>query len=106
MSDDVIIIGAGQAGAQTAIVLRQNNFASAITMIGDEAYVPYERPPLSKGFLAGDVELDRMSMRPAAFYADKNIDVRLKTTVSHIDRGRKTISLATGEVLPLSLIHI
>ena len=100
MSDDVIIIGAGQAGAQTAIVLRQNNFASAITMIGDEAYVPYERPPLSKGFLAGDVELDRMSMRPAAFYADKNIDVRLKTTVSHIDRGRKTISLATGAVLP------
>ncbi len=99
MTENVLIIGAGQAGAQTAIFLRQNNFPGPITMIGDEAYVPYERPPLSKGFLAGDVELERMAMRPAAFYADKKIDVRLKTTVSHIDRVQKTVGLATGEVL-------
>ncbi|MCC6915207.1 MAG: FAD-dependent oxidoreductase [Rhodospirillaceae bacterium] len=99
MSENVLIIGAGQAGAQTAIFLRQNQFAGPITMIGDEAYVPYERPPLSKGFLAGEVELERMAMRPAAFYADKNIDLRLKTTVSHIDRVQKTVGLSTGEVL-------
>ena len=60
MSDNVLIIGAGQAGAQTAIFLRQNHFTGSITVIGDEAYVPYERPPLSKGFLAGDVEIERM----------------------------------------------
>ena len=100
MTENVLIIGAGQAGAQTAIFLRQNNFQGPITMIGDESYVPYERPPLSKGFLSGDVELERMTMRPAAFYADKNIDLRLKTNASHIDRVQKTIGLSTGEVLP------
>ncbi|MGE3332481.1 MAG: NAD(P)/FAD-dependent oxidoreductase [Rhodospirillaceae bacterium] len=99
MSENVLIIGAGQAGAQTAIFLRQNQFAGPITMIGEEAYVPYERPPLSKGFLAGEVELERMAMRPATFYADKNIDLRLKTKVFHIDRVQKTIGLSTGEVL-------
>ncbi len=99
MNENVIIIGAGQAGAQTAIFLRQNHFAGPITMIGDEAYVPYERPPLSKGFLAGEVELERMAMRPATFYADKDIELRLKTKVSHIDRVQKTIGLSTGEVL-------
>lgn len=100
MSDNVLIIGAGQAGAQTAITLRQNHFTGPITMIGDETYVPYERPPLSKGFLAGDVELERMAMRPAAFYADKTIELRLKSTVLHIDRVQKTVGLASGEVLP------
>lgn len=99
MSENVLIIGAGQAGAQTAIFLRQNQFTGPITMIGDEAYVPYERPPLSKGFLAGEVELERMAMRPATFYVDKNIDLRLKTTVSHIDRVQKTVGLSSGEVL-------
>ncbi len=99
MSDNVLIIGAGQAGAQTAIFLRQNKFDGAITMIGDEAYVPYERPPLSKGFLSGDVEFERMAMRPESFYADKHIDLRLKTRVSHIDRVQKTVGLESGEVL-------
>ncbi|MGE4062157.1 MAG: NAD(P)/FAD-dependent oxidoreductase [Rhodospirillaceae bacterium] len=100
MSDNVLIVGAGQAAAQTAIFLRQNHFAGPITIIGDEAYLPYERPPLSKGFLAHEVELERMYMRPASFYADKHIDLRLKSTVLHIDRVQKTVGLATGEVLP------
>src|SRR5687768_11940297 len=99
MADNVLIIGAGQAGAQTAIFLRQNHFTGAITLIGDEAYVPYERPPLSKGFLAGEVELERMAMRPASFYADRTIELRLKSTVLHIDRVQKTVGFANGEVL-------
>lgn len=100
MSDNVVIIGAGQAGAQTAIYLRQNHFTGSITVIGDEAYVPYERPPLSKGFLAGEVEIERMSMRPVTFYADKSIDLRLKTTALHVDRVQKTVGLANGDVIP------
>jgi 3-phenylpropionate/trans-cinnamate dioxygenase ferredoxin reductase subunit len=99
MSENVIIVGAGQAAAQTAIFLRQNGFEGPVTMIGDEAYIPYERPPLSKAFLSGEIDLERMFMRPAAFYADKKIDLRLKTTVAHIDRVQKTVGLTTGEVL-------
>jgi len=97
---DTLIIGAGQAAAQTAITLRQNGYEGRITLVGDEAYVPYERPPLSKGFMAGEVELERMIMRPEAFYADKNITLRLKTTVTRIDRATKTATLGSGETLP------
>ena len=56
MSDNVVIVGAGQAGAQTAISLRTGGYTGQITVIGDEGYVPYERPPLSKLFLAGEIE--------------------------------------------------
>jgi 3-phenylpropionate/trans-cinnamate dioxygenase ferredoxin reductase subunit len=102
MPESVIIIGAGQAGGQTAICLRQNGFEGAITLIGDEAYVPYERPPLSKSFLAGDVAEERMFMRPEAFYAEKNITLTQRTTVARIDRTNKCVHLADGRELAYS----
>jgi 3-phenylpropionate/trans-cinnamate dioxygenase ferredoxin reductase subunit len=98
--NDVVIIGAGQAGGQTALSLRQLGFDGKITMIGEEAYVPYERPPLSKGFLAGDVPEERLFMRPAALYAEKNITWLNNATVAHIDRVGKTVHLADGQRLP------
>lgn len=100
MTDSVLIVGAGQAGAQAAIALRQNDFAGPITIVGDEGHIPYERPPLSKGFLAGDVGIDRMAMRPQTFYDDKTISVRLKTRAVGIDRARKSVTLSTGEIVP------
>ncbi len=69
-------------------------------MICAEAHVPYERPPLSKAFLAGDVAVDRLAMRPASFYADKKIELRLGATVASIDRAQRRIQLESGETFP------
>jgi 3-phenylpropionate/trans-cinnamate dioxygenase ferredoxin reductase subunit len=100
MGAAVVIIGGGQAGGQTAICLRQNGFEGTITVVGDESYVPYERPPLSKAYLAGDVPEERMFMRPAAFYAEKGIDLQHNKTITRIDRSAKRVHLAGGEVMP------
>lgn len=95
----IVIVGGGQAGAQAAIVLRQSGYSGSITMIGDEAYAPYERPPLSKTFLAGEIPVERMFMRPADFYAAKDITVRLNTRADAIDRANKRVVLGGGETL-------
>ena len=100
MSDNVVIVGAGQAGAQTAISLRTGGYTGQITMIGDEGYVPYERPPLSKLFLAGEMETSRMFMRQPDYYATNTIDVRLNTTVARIDRAGAAVELLDGTRLP------
>ena len=97
---DVVIIGAGQAGGQAALSLRQLGFDGKITLIGDERYVPYERPPLSKSFLAGDVPEERMFMRPAEMYDEKNIAWLKSTTVVRVDRQTKQVHLAEGQPLP------
>jgi len=97
---EVVIIGGGQAGAQTALTLRQQEFTGRITILGDEPYVPYERPPLSKSYLAGDVAEDRMFMRPEAFYAEKSIDLLQRVTAVRIDRAAKRVHLAGGVALP------
>jgi 3-phenylpropionate/trans-cinnamate dioxygenase ferredoxin reductase subunit len=70
---DVLIIGTGHAGAQTAIALRQNKFAGSISMLGDEAELPYERPPLSKEYLSEEKTFDRILIRPAAFWDERAI---------------------------------
>ena len=98
--NDVVIIGAGQAGGQTALSLRAMGFDGKITLIGDEPYVPYERPPLSKSYLAGEVPEERMFMRPAALYTEKNITWLNNTTVARVDRTTKTVHLADGQFLP------
>jgi len=95
----VVIIGAGEAGGQAAISLRQNGFAGRVIVVGDEAYIPYERPPLSKAFLAGEADLERMYMRGPDFYPQNHIELRLRTTVSGIDRAAKNVTLSNGEAL-------
>jgi 3-phenylpropionate/trans-cinnamate dioxygenase ferredoxin reductase subunit len=102
MTETVLIIGGGQAGGQAALSLRQYGFEGAVTIVGDEPYVPYERPPLSKSFLAGDVPEERMFMRPAAFYAEKHITLMPGATVTRIDRARHQVHLAGGEPLAYS----
>ncbi len=99
MSQTVIIIGAGQAGGQCALALRQNGFEGPVILIGDEPYVPYERPPLSKSYLAGDVPEERMFMRPEAFYAEKNITLMRGVAVTRVDRATRTVQLSTGDTL-------
>jgi 3-phenylpropionate/trans-cinnamate dioxygenase ferredoxin reductase subunit len=100
MSDNVVIIGAGQAGAQTAISLRQGGFTGSITMLGDEAYAPYERPPLSKAYLAGELEADRMIMRTPEYYIEQKVDLRLNTSVSFVDKAASAVELQSKERIP------
>ena len=94
-----IIIGAGQAGAQAALSLRQAGFEGEIVMFGAEAEPPYQRPPLSKAYLQGDLEKDRLYLRPAAFFETQKISLRLNVGVSAINRAAKTVETRNGETL-------
>ena len=93
---DIVIVGAGHAGAQAAIQLRQLGFAGAIALIGAEPEPPYERPPLSKEYLAGEKEFERMLTRPATFWAERGIDLVLGTTVTAVDPESKTLTSQGG----------
>ena len=100
MSDNVIIVGAGQAGAQTAISLRTSGFKGPITLIGDEPHLPYERPPLSKDYLAGELDGARLLIKPAQYYADSDIDLHVQRRVVRIDRIGCTVEISDGSRLP------
>ncbi len=95
----VIIIGGGQAGLQTIISLRQTGYEGDITMIGDEPYLPYQRPPLSKAYLSGKMERDRLFLKPDAFFTDNNVTLMLDTKARAIDPPTKTVTLENGDSL-------
>ena len=95
----VVVIGAGQAGLQTIMSLRQGGYEDAITLIGDEAYLPYQRPPLSKAYLSGKMERERLFLKPEGFYDDNNVTLKLDTEVASIDAAGKTLALNNGETL-------
>jgi len=93
----VVVAGAGHAAGQTVASLRQLKFAGPIVLIGDEPHLPYQRPPLSKKFLAGEVSAERLHLKPASFYEDANIEQHLDTTITAIDRDEKCLRVADGE---------
>ena len=95
----IVIIGAGQAGSSLAIKLRSLDYTGAITLIGEEPYAPYQRPPLSKTYLLGEMALERLYLRPEELYRDQNIELRLGTQVTAIDPVAGMISLG-AETLP------
>ena len=95
----IVIIGAGHAAGQAAASLRQAKFEGPITIIGDEAHVPYQRPPLSKQYLAGTQLADKVYLRAEKFYADKDIQLMLGTRATQIDPSTKTINLDNGETI-------
>ncbi|KQM29013.1 MULTISPECIES: NAD(P)/FAD-dependent oxidoreductase [unclassified Sphingomonas] len=82
---DVLIVGAGHGGAQAAIALRQKGFAGTVAIVGDEAELPYERPPLSKEYLAGEKAFERILIRPAAFWAERSVEMLLGRRVASVD---------------------
>lgn len=94
---DVIIVGAGHGGAQAAIALRQNGFEGSILMIGREPDLPYERPPLSKEYLAREKDFERLLIRPAEFWAEQRIELALSREVVAIDPVAKALTLLDGE---------
>lgn len=95
---DVLIVGAGHAGAQAAISLRQSGFEGSIGMIGDEKDPPYERPPLSKEYFAGDKPFERILIRPAAFWEERNIDMLLGKRVKSVDPAGKFVTVGGEEI--------
>ncbi|MGB5332815.1 MAG: FAD-dependent oxidoreductase [Woeseiaceae bacterium] len=97
MSKKIVIAGAGHAAGQVAATLRQRNFEGPIVLVGDESYLPYQRPPLSKGFLAGKMSAERLHLKADNFYDDHQIEVRLETTVTAIDRDNKMLQIEDGE---------
>ena len=99
MSETIVIAGAGHAAGQSAVSLRQGGFSGRIIIVGDEPYLPYQRPPLSKKFLAGEVEVDRLLIRHDKFYEDHDIEIRLSTRVDELDRTQQTVRLDNGEQL-------
>ena len=96
---DVIIVGAGHGGAQVAVSLRQLGFDGSILMIGREPEIPYERPPLSKEYLAREKSFERLCIRPAQFWADKAIEMILGTEVTAVDAAARTVTLSDGRQL-------
>ncbi|MBB5699835.1 NAD(P)/FAD-dependent oxidoreductase [Sphingomonas yantingensis] len=93
---DVVIVGAGHGGAQCAIALRQQGFGGSIAMIGREPELPYERPPLSKEYFAREKSFERLYIRPAAFWADKAVEMLLGVAVTAVDPAAKRLSLSDG----------
>ena len=89
----VIVVGAGQAGSSCVAKLRNGGFNGQITLIGEEPVPPYQRPPLSKAYLMGDMTQERLLLRPAAFYDENDIQLRMKTRVDAIDAAKQTISV-------------
>ena len=96
---DVVIVGAGHGGAQAALALRQHGFGGTIAIVGREPEAPYERPPLSKEYLAGEKPFERLLLRPAQVWADKRIEMVLNKSATALDPAAKALTLDDGATL-------
>ncbi|KDA03019.1 NAD(P)/FAD-dependent oxidoreductase [Hyphomonas oceanitis] len=92
----IVIIGGGQAGAQALQSLRQGGYEGKLTLVADEAALPYQRPPLSKAYMKGEFSEERLYFRPESWYQDQNIEVILSTHAAKIDRTAQTVELPHG----------
>jgi 3-phenylpropionate/trans-cinnamate dioxygenase ferredoxin reductase subunit len=98
--DRIVIIGAGQAGAQAVATLRAEGFEGSLALIGDEPFLPYQRPPLSKAYLSGAMERGRLFLKPDAFYRVAKCDLVTGVRATAISRPERTVSLSDGRFLP------
>ncbi len=96
---NIVVIGGGQAGASLVAKLRTEGFEGAITLVCGEAVPPYQRPPLSKAYLLGEMEEERLYLRPESFYADHDIALRLATRATGLDLAARQVSLSDGTTL-------
>jgi 3-phenylpropionate/trans-cinnamate dioxygenase ferredoxin reductase component len=96
MRDDVVIIGGGQAALSCAVRLRESGHEGEIAIVGEERWLPYQRPPLSKTFLVGKMDIDRLSLRPQEFFEKSRIVVHTGQRVIRIDRSRQEVELSRG----------
>lgn len=96
MVDRIVILGAGQAAAQAIETLRRRGFKGSLILVGDEPHLPYQRPPLSKKYLAGELERDRLLLRHAQHYAEHTVELRLGRRALQIDRRAQRVRLDDG----------
>jgi len=97
VNHDVLIVGSGHAGAQCAIALRQNGFGGSIALLGEEHDLPYERPPLSKDYLAGTKETGSLAIRPADFWREKDINLLPGRSIVALDANTHIAHADTAE---------
>ena len=102
--DKVVIVGAGHAGSSAAAFLRQYGWKGSITLVGDEAGLPYQRPPLSKAWLKGESDAASLVLRPRDFYLANAIELRTSTRVASIARDSSAVLLESGERLPYNTL--
>lgn len=95
----IVVVGAGQAGASLVARLRAQGFTGAITLIGEEPEPPYQRPPLSKGYLLGELARERLYLRPESWYAEHQVTLRTGATVTAIDRADRQV-IVDGDAVP------
>jgi len=100
MAAGAVIVGGGQAGFEAAASLRAEGYQSPITLLGEEPHLPYQRPPLSKGFVLDKQGLDEIELRPQSFYRDHGIEVRVGERVVHVNREGRSVRLKSGESIP------
>jgi 3-phenylpropionate/trans-cinnamate dioxygenase ferredoxin reductase subunit len=96
---DVVVVGAGHGGAAVAAALRQEGFAGSIALVGDEPELPYERPPLSKDYLAGDKSFERLLIRPASFWNQRDVSMLLGRRVVAVNADAHTVATSDGETI-------
>lgn len=101
----IVVVGAGQAGSSLVAELRKQGHEGDISLVGSEPVPPYQRPPLSKAYLLGDMSLERMFLRPESFYADNNIALRMGAAVNAIDRKRQVV-LIDGDEVPYTQLAL
>ena len=99
MTHPIVIVGAGQAAASFIAKLRGGDYPGAIILIGEEPTLPYQRPPLSKKYLLGDMALDRLLLRPQAWYDDNQVSIKTNTPVTSINTLKQQVSLSNGETI-------
>src|SRR2546430_12472640 len=99
MLQQIVIAGGGQAAVQAVDTLRRKGFAGKLTVVGDEPWLPYQRPPLSKKYLAGALERERLIIRPAQFFVEHQVQAQLGRRVSEILRREQRVRLDDGTVL-------
>ena len=99
MRERIVIVGGGQAAAQAVQTLRQKKFDGRITLIGEEVYPPYQRPPLSKKYLAGELARERLFLRPLSFYAANDVELELGMRVNTLDASARTVTLEDDRTL-------
>ncbi len=99
MRFDVVIVGAGHGGAQVAVMLRTQKFSGSIAIIGEEPELPYERPPLSKEYFAGEKEFERIQLRPAKYWDERDVTMLLGKRVVSVDAVGHTVTTDSGETI-------
>lgn len=96
MTSTVVIAGAGHAAGQVVASLRQKKFTGRIVLLGEESWLPYQRPPLSKKFLAGELSAERLYFKPKSFYDDPDIEIHLGTRITAIDCNNRSVTADDG----------